>query len=592
MRLISFLLLFLLGQSMFAQLPANMFADSAHAPFLHGVASFEPLPDGIVLWTRLDPGSQVVGSVSFNWEVASDSMFSNVISSGVTGSDSSRDWTAAISVQGLAADTYYWYRFERNGNYSATGRTRTAPAGSVSRAKFGVVSCSSIYSGFFNGYRRIGERDDLNLLIHLGDYIYDFVDPDEEIRVPAPYPSVPGSLSEWRERHKYYLLDPDLRYARQQHPWVVIWDNHDMDNDSVVRLNAIQAFQEYVPIRLADSNRTDIIYRNYSFGDLVEVIMMDILVFRDVDNVPGAGPSILGNAQFAWLDQTLQASTAKWRILGSQNMMSTWSSSNLPSWFPFGNGQVFDPSSWDGYGDDRDRVMDVLIQNQIGNNIVISGDAHLSQASDLCKDPFDPQLYDPNTGVGAVGVEFLPTSISRGNLDEMGFGGILAAIATTASLAGNPHHQYSEFTEHGYGIIDVRPDSALAQYWYTPILNQSSSQSMGAELIVRDGENHWSRGPLTGSVEAATPEMELSAFPNPSQEEIKLNITAVSSGKYRIHLSDALGKKLSEPLSAQLATKQKREFVIKIPDGVAAGILFVSVEGPEGIWSKKILYQP
>src|SRR5262249_11340909 len=162
-------------------------------------------------------------------------------------------------------------------------------------------------------YRAIARRDDLDLVIHLGDYLYDFVDPDEKVRVPVPFPVEPNDVPSWRARHAYYTLDPDLRAARARHPWFVIWDNHDMNQNAPPAFDGgLQAFREWVPMRQPDPARPDVAYRTLRWGDLVDVIMTDTLIHRgEGGTVPGTSePSMLGATQWAWLSQELASSTA------------------------------------------------------------------------------------------------------------------------------------------------------------------------------------------------------------------------------------------------------------------------------------------
>jgi hypothetical protein len=261
------------------------------APFRHGVASGDPRPDGVVLWTRIDPAA----AAAVDWEVAEDAAFATTVAGGQATTDAARDWTVKIDVTGLAPARTYFFRFRApDGRTSALGRTRTAPAGDAQRLRFVVASCSSVYSGFFNAYRRIAERADLDLVIHLGDYIYDFVDEDEQVRVPIPFPLVPTDLVEWRARHAYYTLDPDLRLARAMHPWAVIWDNHDVEAAAAPDYDgSVQAFREWIPVRDVPPERPERLYRVLHYGGLADVVFMDTLLFRDLELVPGTqGASI------------------------------------------------------------------------------------------------------------------------------------------------------------------------------------------------------------------------------------------------------------------------------------------------------------
>ncbi|MCH2046797.1 MAG: alkaline phosphatase D family protein, partial [Saprospiraceae bacterium] len=390
-----------------AQLPINMYADNTHAPFLHGVASGDPMSDRVIIWTRISPDSNETKKVY--WEMAIDSLFINVVRMDSLDCDSTTDWTAKIDVTQLSPYSTYYYRFwDEYNNYSAKGRTRTASNSVIDHIRMCVVSCSSVYSGFFNAYRKIAERPDIDLVVHLGDYIYDFVDADEQVRVPTPYPSVPTNLEEWRDRHEYYLLDPDLRAARQQHPWVVIWDNHDTDKggSTAAYLGGLQAFWEYVPIRQPDPNNIERGYRKLSFGNLIDLFMVDVLLYRDVDTVSGNNLSILGNTQYNWLANELQNSTAKWKIIGNQKMVAGWSLASIPGWIGIGSNGVLDPKTWDGYDAARDRLLDFIENNSIDNVIILSGDSHVSMVTDLDQNPSNSSSYNENTGAGAVGVEF------------------------------------------------------------------------------------------------------------------------------------------------------------------------------------------
>ncbi len=214
MRHFLFLIILMITNKFFAQtvLPANMYADSIHAPFYYGVSSGDPDSNSFVIWTHIttDPDS----SIRVNWEISSDSSFNNIIKSGNTITDSNLQHTVKINIDSLNPGQTYWYRFsDDSGNFSSKGRAKTLPVYFTNNTKIAVMSCSSIYSGFFNAYRRVAERNDLQLIIHLGDYIYDYADADEQIRIPVPAAINPSNKAEFIERHKYYLLDPDLRAA-------------------------------------------------------------------------------------------------------------------------------------------------------------------------------------------------------------------------------------------------------------------------------------------------------------------------------------------------------------------------------------------
>ena len=600
-KIYSLLLCCFVAQSIWAQLPANMYADAAYAPFLYGVASFDPTESQVIIWTHITPDSATQAPIAVNWQVATDSNFVNVIQSGTDTAASALDWTVAVDVTNLGAYTTYYYRFQApNGNYTRTGRTRTAPAAAsstVAHIRMGVASCSSVYSGFFNSYNQIAQRLDLDAVIHLGDYIYDFVDADEQIRVPTPYPATPVSKQDWRDRQRYYLLDPDLRAARQVHPFIVIWDNHDTEYNGTPteQMESREAFLEYVPMRLTTPNDTKKIYRKFSYGSLVDIFMIDILLYRDDDNLPSGNPSILGNTQYTWLTTELQASTAKWKLVGNQKMMCGWSIANFPPFFPvtLGNGSVLDPKSWDGYDDARDRLLDFIENNNIDNVMVLSGDAHVSMASDLHQDP-QGSNYDGNTGAGSVAVEFLPTSITRGNFDEMGYPGWVVSAVEGYMATANPNQVFSNIIDHGYGILDLKPDSAIAEFWYMDILNQTTTQTFERGLLLKDTENHWFRTNMSTptapkdysptlisqkKIEGMASSIQMKVFPNPSAGKYTLNFELKKSEKINIEVLDLVTGQLLHTVGNDLyIAKQVQQINFDISK-LAAGSYYLRLKG-------------
>jgi alkaline phosphatase D len=555
MRNHCFLLVFLLVASTLhlqAQtLPPNMFPDTAHAPFLHGVASFDPTADHVLLWTKVDPEGSG-SNITLSYGVFADAALTIPITSGAAMASASTDWTASIDVALPNPGQYYWYVWQDgNGRRSPVGRTKTAVSGAASQIRLAVVSCSSVFSGYFNAYRRIGERNDIDLLVHLGDYIYDFVDADEQVRVPVPAPVDPQTLAEWRERHAYYLLDPDLRLARQMHPWAVIWDNHETDGDSPQHTaEAKQAFLEYVPMRLQNPLRPDLIYRHLAYGDLLDILLIDATTLRDRDTLPNGEFSLLSDSQWTWLSQEISASTARWRVMGQQRMVGQFSTAGLGSLINYGDGPVADSGAWDGYNGERLRLLNHLNQNSIDNNVILSGDIHTSFLCDL---PADYGAYDEQTGAGSYAVEFLPTSISRGNFDEAGITGFLAQLVGGAISLANPHHVYSELTSHGYGILDIRPDTVTAEFWYSPILQLETTESFAAGYQCITGENHWRRSAISNPtvgmqgkelVNGSFP-FDLQVFPNPATSTCTMVMRSTKHQQVEVTLIDlASGKEL------------------------------------------------
>lgn len=532
MRTLS-IIFFLLGSlhSLYAQItyPANMYPDT-HVPFIYGVASGDPLPNAVVIWTKIST-SDVSSSQVCEWEVGADSSFQNIIQSGTYLTDSTMDFTVNVDVQNLSPGTLYYYRFKDvSGNYSIRGRTKTAVSGNVSELKVAVMSCSSVYSGYFNAYRRLGERDVLDAVIHLGDYVYDFVDEDEEIRVPSPYPQEPQNVQEWRALHEYYLMDPDLRLARQNHPWIVLWDNHDRGGDGQYA-DGNRAFREYVPIRKNIRTLNDTIYRKFSFANLLDLWVSDVGSYRDVDMFSSGEYNMMGNVQLHELIDGLKSSSAVWKIMGSQKMAGGWYTHGIDpaalSLFP-NDGDVFDNSSWDGFKETRARILDTLRLNGINNFMVLSGDAHISMAMDLVKNPHDPSAYNKETGAGSVGVEFLPSSISRGNFDEAGVPAFIVPSFVEISMGANPQHVYMEGVQHGYGLIVITPDSISATFCYSKILQMDTEETYKT-LVVKNGENHWHRPTLAALEEQPHFFSVSNPYPNPTGENICLDFGKIPS---------------------------------------------------------------
>ena len=563
-------------------LPDNMYADSAHAPFLHGVASGDPLTDKVIIWTRITPDS--TESKQVIWEIATDESFTQALQTGSLTTDSTIDWTVKIDVPNLMQGTTYYYRFrDEQGNYSVTGRTKTAPSGNSSELKFAVVSCSSAYSGYFNAYRRIGERDDVNLVIHLGDYVYNFADANEEVRIPIPYPANPANLDEWREREAYWLLDPDFRFVKQQHPFTIMWDNHDLALSDVNI--PTKAFLEWTPTRVL--NQTDVkkIYRKLSYGGLADIFILDVMLYRDIELISADEYSILGTEQYNWFLNELGASTAKWKIVGFQKMFSYWGAQGLDAIIPT-EGGVFNVATWDGYMLERKNVLDFIDANNIDNVIMISGDSHVSLAADLTRDPTGSDgEYNPETGEGALGVELLPTSVTRGNFDEQGLPDFLLNVLYTINAQNNPHQVYVELTKHGYGLWNLGQDSAIGQIWYSDILVSTTEEDLGKELVVYNGANHYKRAgqQLPSSIKDILPAGHFISepYPNPAADEIKIDFSFSSNQNLNIEVYHVqLLRKLKLTQKTTTGINQKETIRFSTSD-LAPGTYIIYISGKE-----------
>ncbi len=534
-----------------AQVPANIYADSAHAPFIHGVCSGDPTDSSLVIWTYIEPDAD-----SFNmaliWQISSDTSFINIIQSGTTQTDSLSDFTVKIDVPSLSAGSVYYYRFlDFNGNSSIWGRAKTLPSGNIASAKIAALSCSSIFSGFFNAYRRIAERDDLQLIVHLGDYIYDFVDSDEEVRVPNPYPVDCSTRAEWIDRHKYYLLDPDLREARRMQTWYAYWDNHDIDSDSAY---VKEIFRRWLPIRETPEVTQNLLYRSLKIGDLADITMLDVESLRNIDTFPNGEFNLMGNQQFEWATQILKNSDTRWHLMGSQKMVGGWYTRGIdPGLLNLvpNDGDVFDNGSWDGFDETRNRLYDTISVHNINNCLMLSGDAHITMAMDLVKDPYDSIAYNAATGSGALGCEFLPSSVTRGNFDESGIPASLSPFFMGITLAANPHHQHMEINSHGYGVIEIFQDSIVATPFYSDILTQTNIETAGQRLIMKNATNHWER--IVSSNANIQNDIAVEIFPNPASDKIYVKLPELNGAVTKLSIYNNLGQLMSEKLLSQSA---------------------------------------
>ncbi len=488
----------------------NLYEDSVHTPFVYGVASGDPTDTSVLIWTA------TIAAPSFhseliNWELSTDSLFSVQIVSGTEMVDSSHGYTINTEATGLQAGMKYYYRFEWQGNYSVTGITYTAFADEPDSLNLGLVSCSSLFSGYFNGYRQLAHMPGMKGLIHVGDFIYDFADDNELIRIPADFTEPDDTITEnWRAIHRLYLTDPDLREARRMFPWICTWDNHD-----VVRSNpahSSQAYREFVPFR-GDASDSLRIWRKVSYGPLLDIFMIDINIQGGIDTFPSGTLKAMSDEQFDWLKAGLAASTAKWKFIGSEKLFAQWDLTGFP--LP-GSGLS---KTWNGYPESRDSLLTHLRDNNIDNTVILSGDFHMNIWSDITTDPFNPLVYDSATGNGSIAIEMMGISLSRGNLDESGVPYSLAPNFHQASLNANPHQQYINLFDNGFNTISLFSDSLVARSYLCPILELSDAIVLDAKRVCMADDNHWQRV-LSTSVEEIGVSGSFMVYPNPASDFI------------------------------------------------------------------------
>ncbi len=512
-------------QSCGGQEPGPTLAPDPQVPtdiaFSHSVASGDPLSDRVILWTRITTASAAPVAVGF--VVATDSALGQTVRSGQVISDLSRDHTVKIDVDGLQANTTYYYRFSAGGVTSPVGRTKTLPAGEAGRVRMAVVSCASFAHGFFNAYRRISERADLDLVVHLGDYIYEYGSGEFGNIRPYEPPNEIVSLNDYRTRYAQYRRDADLQALHRQHPMVAIWDDHEFANNAHANgaqnhtdvaegpwaarvAAALQAYYEWMPIRVTDPANLRKSNRNFSLGNLADLLMLEERVnarstqltgdnFLSPFSQSGAyadpGRQMLGAEAESWLAEKLRSSTAKWKLIGQGTMFAQIKV--RPEKNADGGGIFINPDQWDGYQPARDRVYDILrgdVTNPaIGNVVFLSGDLHSSWAADLTQDPNNSDVssggYDPDTGAGSRAVEFVATSITSPALDE------LEDVVTIGLELINPHFKYIELSKRGYMLLDIDPNRVIGEWWYMDtVTSVSKLEAFGSALQVQDGTSH------------------------------------------------------------------------------------------------------
>ena len=491
--------------------------------FQHGVASGDPLNDRVIVWTRVTPPAGV-SSVTGAVRVFADAALSQSIGVLDFSTDATRDFTVKLDFAGLSAGTTYYYRFESAGEKSPVGRTRTAPKGGSERLRFGVVSCSSYAHGFFNGYKFLAQRTDIDAILHLGDYIYEYGTGEYgDVRPYEPNHEM-VTLADYRTRHAYYKREADLMELHRQFPFITTWDDHESTDNSwrdgannhtegaegqwpQRKAFAQQAYDEWMPIRYPRAGDVSRIFRKFSYGDLAEIFILDTRLFdRDApDGLPvtaaatETGRRMLGPEQMQWLLDNLSASTAKWKIIGQQVVFHQWHVAGLPE--AAGGGVKLNGDSWDGYQDERNQIYAALRDQAIDNVVVLTGDVHSSWAADITPDPSNPAAYNPLTGSGSLAVEFVTTSITSPFAIDIPEG-------QQAFLLNNPHIRYTDWDKKGYLILDLNAERAVSEWWYVSTFTTAGgSESFGTAYQTLDGANHLELLPLTSpqAVPASSP---------------------------------------------------------------------------------------
>ncbi len=469
-------------------------------PFSLGVASGDPWPDGVVLWTRLAPdplqGGGMPGQiVDVRWEIASDEQMRNVVESGVTAARPELGHSVHVEVSGLQPARQYWYRFMSGDAVSPVGRTRTAPAldARVDRLGFAFASCQHYETGFYTAYKHM-VAEELDLVVFLGDYIYEGSAISGRPRMHNG--NEPRTLVEYRNRYALYKGDALLQRAHAAFPWVVTWDDHEVENNYagdvdtgysprqkflIRRAQAYQAFYEHMPLRPSAFRRGPAveIYRRLRFGNLMEMNVLDTRQYRtDQPCGDGSKPlcpealnpkaTMMGSRQEQWLMQGLGQSRSRWNVIAQQVMVAPVDTASGPD-------KQYSMDKWSGYVEPRNRLLDFLGRRRPSNPVVITGDIHSNWAADL-KTDFDKE------DAPVVGTEFVGTSISSGG------DGSDTQLNTARRLEENPHIKFFN-AQRGYVRSVLTPERWQTDYRVLAAVTQpDAAVGTRASFVVENGQ--------------------------------------------------------------------------------------------------------
>jgi alkaline phosphatase D len=448
-------------------------------PFSLGVASGDPLPSSVLLWTRLAPdplngGGMPSVNVPVQWQVALDEKMSKIVQRGQAIATPELAHSVHVDVRGLESGRWYWYQFKTGTQVSPIGRTRTAPAPGqkTERFRFAFASCQNWESGYYAAYKHMA-REDLDLIIHVGDYIYEGQARPNTIRQHNGAEIV--TLDEYRNRYALYKTDPNLQAAHAHAPWAVTWDDHEVNNNwagnipqdpdkqspqqfLARRIAAFQAYYEHMPLRLGAKPTGDKmqLYRRLTFGDLVEFNVLDTRQYRSdqpcndgikprCDEALSPSATMTGKKQEQWLFAGLTRSQARWNVIAQQVVFTQYDSTE-------GEKTSFNLDAWDGYVAARSRILKFLQQRKPNNPVVISGDTHSSWVSNLLAD-----FNNPESAV--VGTEFVGTSITSN---------FTASDRIEKALPENPWVKYFNGRQRGYVLCDLNRDRWLTNFRLLP----------------------------------------------------------------------------------------------------------------------------
>jgi alkaline phosphatase D len=474
-------------------------------PFTLGIASGDPAPDGFVAWTRLAPdpirgGGMPERPVAVGWEIAADDSFRRIVKRGEARALPELAHSVHVEVNGLLPDREYFYRFVAGGDVSPVGRAVTAPAlgAAVDGLRFAFVSCQHYEQGYYTAFRHLA-ADDVDLVVHLGDYIYEYGIANNN---PNPIRRHDGdeivTLEQYRNRFALYKSDSDLQSAHASAPFIVTWDDHEVENNYANAISenndapevflarraaAYQAYYEHLPLRRTSlpSGPSMRVYRRVQYGSLASFNVLDERQYRS-DQPCGDGRkprcaeamdpnrTLLGAEQERWLLDSLSASKTRWNFLANQVVMGD----NVLR-RPNETQDTYPLDTWNGYIAQRQRVLDFLATGKVSNPVVLTGDIHVNIAMDLRADWATPSSP-------TVGVELVGTSMSSGGdgqqMPDWG----------KWTLDRNPHMKYFD-GRRGYVRCSVTPKHLTVDYRIVPLVTRLGGPVETARVfMVEDGK--------------------------------------------------------------------------------------------------------
>ncbi|WP_273446720.1 alkaline phosphatase D family protein [Neolewinella agarilytica] len=450
--------------------------DLRPSPFPYGVASGDPLPDAVILWSMLDTAAARQDSL-VKWQISEEADFAHIHASGTVTTKADRRYSIKVDVRGLQENTSYYYRFKHHLGWSSTGRTRTAPAPDqqLEAITLAVVSCNALEWGHMNAFGKIAERKDLTAVVHLGDYIYEYasgVYGDTSLgRFHEPRHEV-VTAEDYHIRYAQYRREPQLRAAHEAHPFICVWDDHEVANDShlygaenhnsaeegdyLTRMTAAKrVYYNWMPIREQASGA---IYRRFRFGELVDLHMLDERLAGRKPPADSFAPHeladssrrMLGEAQLQWLCRGLRESQTRWQLIGNQVLFARLDLKDiLPEY-------AVNLDAWDGYAYEQGRLKDSLWAYGDFNTIFLTGDTHCSWYFDI-----------EDTDGQRIAHELATPSVSSANYDELIGGWDTLAIARYRLYRDNEHLHYTNIKDHGYLSLELGANEAIARFHYS-----------------------------------------------------------------------------------------------------------------------------